>query len=303
MIVKFSKIEFVKMWKRLKEIEILAKGQDGTPGKNGRDGKDGANGLPGANGTDGAQGAPGAPGAIGATGAQGIQGNAGLQGIQGVKGDKGDTGTAGINGTNGADGIGTLISVGALIGTAGDATPNDSDFVATALTAGGLLKKITWTNVKAFLKTYFDTLYLPKTSLYRMRAYSASAQALTLNTHVIINVDTEIYDLNNNFSTSTHLYTAPVNGYYQVNGMVKGANFADGNRICAEIFKNGSIHSMGNDTSAGPAGAYPASNVSDILYLAANDTVALYGFTTATSKNSQPDGSCGLYLSISYLGS
>lgn len=53
----------------------------------------------------------------------------------------------------------TLTTIGALIGTAGDATPNDSDYVATALTLGGLLKKITWTNVKAFLKTHFDTLY------------------------------------------------------------------------------------------------------------------------------------------------
>jgi hypothetical protein len=53
----------------------------------------------------------------------------------------------------------TATSLGTLIGSADDATPNDTDLVATALTAGGILKKITWTNVKAFLKTYFDTLY------------------------------------------------------------------------------------------------------------------------------------------------
>ena len=57
----------------------------------------------------------------------------------------------------------TTTSIGALIGSAGDATPNDSDYVATAVTGGGILKKITWTNVKAFLKTYFDGLYAPKT--------------------------------------------------------------------------------------------------------------------------------------------
>ena len=63
------------------------------------------------------------------------------------------------SGTN--SGNETATTIGALIGGAGDATPNDSDFVATSLTAGGILKKITWTNVKAFLKTYWDTLYAP----------------------------------------------------------------------------------------------------------------------------------------------
>lgn len=61
------------------------------------------------------------------------------------------------SGTN--SGNETATSIGALIGWAGDATPNNTDYVATSLTAGGILKRITWTNVKAFLKTYFDTLY------------------------------------------------------------------------------------------------------------------------------------------------
>lgn len=63
-----------------------------------------------------------------------------------------------ISASGGGGGSETTTTMGALINASTVATPNDTDFVATAESAG-LLKKITWTNVKAFLKTYFDTLY------------------------------------------------------------------------------------------------------------------------------------------------
>ena len=60
------------------------------------------------------------------------------------------------SGTN--SGNESATTIGALINASTSATPNDTDLIATAENAG-LLKKITWTSVKAFLKTYFDTLY------------------------------------------------------------------------------------------------------------------------------------------------
>jgi hypothetical protein len=51
----------------------------------------------------------------------------------------------------------TVNTIGALIDGSTAAVPNDTDLVATA--DASVLKKITWTNVKAFLKTYFDTIY------------------------------------------------------------------------------------------------------------------------------------------------
>lgn len=67
---------------------------------------------------------------------------------------------SGVISSSGGGGGETTATLGALINAAGAATPNDTDFVTTA-ESGGLLKKITWTNVKAFLKTLFDTLYQP----------------------------------------------------------------------------------------------------------------------------------------------
>lgn len=120
----------------------------------GPQGPAGNDGAPGATGATGPAGADGAPGA---TGAQGPPGNDGAVGATGPAGNDGATGATGPQGPPGADGADFKTDVEAA-GT--KATPIDADlFGYLNSAAANALVKFTWANIKAALKTYFDSLY------------------------------------------------------------------------------------------------------------------------------------------------
>lgn len=104
----------------------------------------------------GPQGLPGPAGDTGPQGPAGPQGEAGPQGPQGPQGEIGPTGPQGAN----ADPE-TTATIGALIASATEATtPADADNLALSdSTASGILRRLSWSNVKAALKGYFDALY------------------------------------------------------------------------------------------------------------------------------------------------
>ena len=105
-------------------------------------------------------------------------------------------------------------------------------------------------------------------------AYQTSATALTGGGWTKITFNTELFDTNNNFASST--FTPTVAGYYQINGQIQYdiASVANAN---IRIYKNGSALVQGNYLSLAAQNA-PCVVVSGLIYCnGTTDTIEIYG--------------------------
>ena len=94
-------------------------------------------------------------------------------------------------------------------------------------------------------------------------AYASSAQSIANTTHTKIQLNTEVFDTNNNFdNTTNYRFTPTVAGYYQLTGSVQLASTSAISAV--EIYKNGGIAAQGRGVGTG--GLNQAGNVSTILY-------------------------------------
>jgi len=74
-------------------------------------------------------------------------------------------------------------------------------------------------------------------------AYQSSAQSISANTFTIINLQTEVFDTNNNFASNR--FTPTVAGYYQINATLSTTSTL-GSTIYFNIYivKNGSAYTL-----------------------------------------------------------
>jgi hypothetical protein len=120
-------------------------------------------------------------------------------------------------------------------------------------------------------------------------AYANASQSVTTGVATKVAINTELFDTNSNFdSTTNYRFTPTVEGYYQVNGAVRlSATVNTPTQAVAYLYKNGSVYSRGSDT------VFSASTLStvvvafnEVVYLnGSTDYIELYGSLTATSPN------------------
>jgi hypothetical protein len=131
----------------------------------------------------------------------------------------------------------------------------------------------------AILNRHITTGNLYSSKFYNPYKWSAyRSAALSPVTDVTIPFEVELFDTSNNYSTSTGLFTAPIAGFYWIQGSL--FNAASSTYYITQINKNGSLfrYFPGTNLTSSPA----MSGGSDILLLAANDTVGLAAHSSAT---------------------
>lgn len=110
---------------------------------------------------------------------------------------------------------------------------------------------------------------------YKASVYRNAAQNAGNNAFAKVNFDTERFDTNNNFDSTTNFrYTAPVAGFYQFNFNV-GLNIAGGaTDSVASLYKNGATFRWGIEApnASGSSG-------SGLIQLAASDYIEVFMYT------------------------
>ena len=117
-------------------------------------------------------------------------------------------------------------------------------------------------------------------------AYKSGSQTIASSTYTKILFETEEFDTNNNFASST--FTPTVAGYYQINAAFQvGAFFTTGNLA---IYKNGSRYKQGFATGnvTGTSGLFTANSI--VYCNGSTDYIEAYGILTNSGGQALDSG-------------
>lgn len=169
----------------------------------------------------------------------------------------------------------TTTTIGALInGATAKATPVDADYLGLMdSAASNILKKLSWANVKATLKTYFDTLYAPiGGSSFTWTEVTGTTQAMAVNNGYIANNAAQV--------VHTLPATAAVGSIIRLVGKGAGGWKIAQNASQLIVFTGGGVAGM-NQTTTGTGGFVASNDILDsieLLCTTANTTFTVLNY-------------------------
>jgi hypothetical protein len=132
------------------------------------------------------------------------------------------------------------------------------------------------------------------------RAYlAATITDTTSGGYTKIALDTESYDVGANFASNK--FTAPVNGYYQVNSQVYFASCTTAKTYAAVLYKDGAAILQTSQIYVTTDSAQVSTMFSDTVYLAAGSYLELYYNHTGATTVDIIGGAAGTFLSVALL--
>ena len=121
-------------------------------------------------------------------------------------------------------------------------------------------------------------------------ASMSTTQTITTSTFTKVNFNTEAWDTNSNYDTSTYRFTPTISGYYQVSCSIDAGASTGASRVLPAIYKNGSGYRYGGNLGT-VAGSSFSSVCSSIVYMnGSTDYIECYGYIIATTAIISPSG-------------
>ena len=127
-------------------------------------------------------------------------------------------------------------------------------------------------------------------------AYRATSQSIATSTFTKVAINTELFDTNSNFNTSTYAFTPTVAGYYAVSGNVLLTSVK--NVMVVEIWKNGAALVRGTQQVNTALSSSRAMHVTTLVYMnGSSDYLNLYAYHTTGTTQTILGGSRYAYFS------
>jgi hypothetical protein len=117
-------------------------------------------------------------------------------------------------------------------------------------------------------------------------ATNSSQQSITASTYTKVLFQTENFDTNNNFASST--FTPTVAGYYQITASLNhNYGVSGGTQIATCIYKNGSLYQLSTiRLSVGGQGPYGGFQAQALIYCnGSTDYIDVYAYSTNVSPS------------------